>query len=141
MATNDSAPLRPATDPGAGATLSLTDAEQVAAGGAAVKALIHEVWCISEATVWSLHGPDVAAGEETLDARDYPKMATVIQHALSSMVDAPAAFRQGACRAIADVFANWADNTFGCGNHDWDPLLASEAAFVRTTLIAGMQST
>lgn len=108
------------------------EATQAAAGAAAIKALVYEVWSISEETVWSLNDPD---SDESIDARDYPRMVSAIELAMGRLVDAPAAFRQGALRALADVLANWGDNTCGVG-HDWEPLRASEAAFVRAGIEA-----
>lgn len=109
-----------------------SEVTQISAGAAAIKALVYEVWSISEETVWSLNEPD---SDESIDARDYPRMVSAIELAMGRLVDAPAAFRQGALRAFADILANWGDNTCGIG-HDWEPLRASEAAFLRAGIAA-----
>lgn len=113
-----------------------TETTQIAAGAAAVKALVFEIWSISERTIWSLNDPD---SDDSLDARDYPQMVSAIESALAGLGDAPSAYRQGALRALVDVLANWADNTCGVGR-DWDPLQASEAAFVRARVGSSLRT-
>lgn len=103
----------------------------VVEGANAVKRLMAEIEGISSATCDSLDEP----GADAVDGRDYRRITDLIEARLVALAAGRPEVRHGACRALADLLTQLADD--GAASEHWDPLGATRPAFVEVIPGAG----
>jgi len=125
--------------------LGFTEAEhaELLAGVAAIKGLMADIERTSNESCGSLDGP--GDGEtESFDGRDYVAITGMIEAAGRRIAAGTPAFRQGACRALADMLTLVADGCSRDFDEQWDPLFVTQPSFARKQLTAlgrGAQAT
>lgn len=114
--------------------LGFTEAEreELLAGVAAIRGLMVDIENTSNETCGSIDDP----GDEGYDGRDYVAITGMIEAAGQRIATGSPAFRQGACRALADMLTLMADGCSRDFDEQWDPLLVTQPSFSRKQIAA-----
>lgn len=104
---------------------TIADVRHLHDGVEAVRSTVLALGAISNETC-TRFGDDV-------DGRDYVLMAAAVDLLLSRAASGTPDYREGVCRALADLLAltgeEWSGNAGAARSADWNPIATSERAF------------